>query len=57
MSNAWIRVAWREKEGGDDTNEENVLRWSCHIKRMDNGTIGKRVYEGECKGNRPVSKQ
>ena len=34
--------------------DERVSERFSHLERMENVKIGKRVYEGECMGSRPV---
>ena len=36
--------------------DESVLRWFGHIERMEKERIAKRVYVGECVGNRLVDR-
>ena len=40
----------------DKRIDEGVLRWFDSVKRMENDRIAKRVYVGECAGNRSVGR-
>ena len=38
-------------KGVDKKIDEGVLQWFSHVERMENDSIAKRVYEGECTGS------
>ena len=44
VPNAWIRELYRVMKGVDERIDENVLRWSGHVERMERERIAKRVY-------------
>ena len=40
----------------DERIDEGVLRWVCHVERIEKNRIPKRVYVGECAGNCSVGR-
>ena len=44
------------RKGLDERTDEGILRWFGHVERMERDRIAKRVYVGECAGNRSVSR-
>ena len=50
--NAWIRELFGVTKGVDKRIDEGVLRWFGLMQRMENYSIAKRVYVGECAGSR-----
>ena len=40
----------------DERSDEGVPRWFGHVDRMENHTIAKRLYVGECAGSRSVGR-
>ena len=53
--NARIRELCRVMKGVDERIDEGVLRWFDHVERMEEDSIAKRVYVGEC-GSRSVGR-
>ena len=43
-------------KGVDKRIDEGVLRWLCHVERMESDRIAKRVYVGKCAGSRSVDR-
>ena len=54
VPNAQIKEFCVVTKGVDERIDEGVLRWFCHVERMENDRIAKRVYVGECAGSRSV---
>ena len=48
VPNAQIRDLCGVTRGVEERIDEGVLRWFCHVKRMENDRIAKRVYVGVC---------
>ena len=51
-----IRELCGVTKGVDERIDEVMLWWFGHIERMENDSIAKRVYVGECAGSRSVGK-
>ena len=45
-----------QSEGLDERIDQGVLRWFCHVERMERDRIIKRFYVGECAGNLSVGR-
>ena len=43
-------------KGVDERIGKGVLQWLGHVERMENDRIAKRVYVGECAGNRSLGR-
>ena len=56
FQNAWIRQLCGVTKSVDEKIIDGVLRWFGHMERMNNYTIAKRVYVGECAGSRSVDR-
>ena len=56
VKNAQIRELCRGKKGLDERLGESMLRWFCHVERMERDRISKRVYVGECADSRSVGR-
>ena len=56
VPNALIRELCGETKGVNERIDEGILRWFGHLKRMENDRYAKRVYVGECAGNRLVGR-
>ena len=41
------------KKGVNERINVSTLRWFGHVERMDDSRLVKRMYSGECVGNRP----
>ena len=48
--NAQIRELCGVMKGVDKRINKGVLQWFGHVERVENDTIGKRVYVGVCDG-------
>ena len=46
--NLWIRELCKVTKEIDKWIDEGILWWFCHVERMENNKIAKRVYVGEC---------
>ena len=40
----------------DQRIDEGVLQWFGHVERMNNNSIAKRIYVGECAGTQSVGR-
>ena len=56
VPNAQIRQLCGVTKGIDEKIDEGVLQWFCHVERMENGMITKRVYVGECASSRSMGR-
>ena len=56
VPNASIRECCGVKKGLDERINGGVLRCFDHVERMERDRIAKRVYVGECAGNRSVGR-
>ena len=56
MRNEHIRGLCGVKKGVNEKINENILRWFGHMERMNRSRLVKRMYNGECVGNRPVGR-
>ena len=54
MWNEHIRELCGVKNGVNEKIAESVLRWFGHLERMDGNRLVKRMYNGECEGDRSV---
>ena len=54
--NARIRKLCEVRKGLDERIDEGMFRWFDHVERMEREQIAKRVYVGECAGNRSVGR-
>ena len=54
--NARIRKLYGVKKGLDERIDEGILRWFCHVERMERDRIAKRVYVGERADSRSVGR-
>ena len=54
MRNERIRGLCGVKKGVNERINESTLRWFGHVERMDDSRLVKRMYSGECAGNRPA---
>ena len=48
MLREWIEYRIKELYGLDERIDESIYRWFGYIERMENDSIGKRVYVGVC---------
>src|SRR5678816_2596871 len=44
------------KKGVNERINESMLRWFGHVERMKDIRLVKRMYSGECVGNRPAGR-
>ena len=56
VPNTQIRELCGVRKGLDERIDEGVFRWFSHVERMEIDRIAKRVYLGECVGNRSVGR-
>ena len=56
VPNAQIRQLYRMTKVVDKKIDENGLRWSDHMEKIENDRIAKRFYVGECGGSRSVGR-
>src|SRR5678815_2321686 len=56
MRNERIREWCGVKKGVNERINESMLRWFGHVERMNGSRLVKRMYSGECVGNRPVGR-
>ena len=56
IPNARINDLWGVRKSLDERIDESVLRYFGHVERMKKHRIAKRVYVGECAGNRSVGR-
>src|SRR5678815_1717427 len=56
MRNEHIRELCGVKKGVNERINECMLRWFGHVERMNDNRLVKRMYSGECVGNRPVGR-
>ena len=54
VPNARIRELCGVTNGVDERIDESLLRWLCHVERMEIDMITKRLYLGVCNGSRSV---
>src|SRR5678816_2500347 len=54
MRNERIRELCGVNKGVNERINESTLRWFSHVGRMDDSRLVKRMYSGECVGNRPA---
>ena len=54
--NARIRELCGMRKDIDERIDKDVLRWFGHVERTEIYRIAKRVYAGECTGNRSVGR-
>ena len=52
MRNEYIRGLCGVENGVKERICESILRWFGHLERMDESRLVKRVYRGECVGNK-----
>ena len=52
MRNEHVRELRVVKNGINEIIHENSVRWFGHMERMDDSRLVKRMYSGECAGNR-----
>src|SRR5678815_4314459 len=57
MRNERIREMCGVKKWVNERINESMLRWYGHVKRMNDSRLVKRMYSGECVGNRPAGRQ
>src|SRR5678815_4244908 len=57
MRNERIRVLFGVKNGVNERINESTVRRFGHVERMDDSRSVKRMYSGECVGNRPDGRQ
>src|SRR5678815_4819944 len=56
MRNERIRDLCGVKKGVNERINESMLRWFGHVERMNDSRLVKRMYSGECFGNRPAGR-
>src|SRR5678815_4204400 len=56
MRNESIRELCGVKKGVNERINESMLRWFGHVERMNGSRLVKRMYCGECVGNRPAGR-
>src|SRR5678815_4983448 len=56
MRNELIRELCGVKKGVHERINESMLRWFGHVERMNESRLVKRMYSGECVGNRPAGR-
>ena len=56
MMNEFIRELCGVEKGVKERIGESILRWFGHLERMDESRLVKRVYMGECVGNKRRSR-
>ena len=56
MRNERIRELCGVKKGINERINESTLRWFGHVERMNESRLVKRMYSGECVGNRPAGR-
>src|SRR5678815_1751450 len=56
IRNEGIRELCGVKKGVDERMNESTLRWFGHMERMNDSRLVKRMYSGECVGNRPAGR-
>ena len=44
------------RKGLDERIDEGVLRWFSHVEKKERDRIARRVYVGDCGGNRSVGR-
>src|SRR5678816_32877 len=54
MRNERIRKLSGVKKGVNERINASMLRWFGHVERMSDSRLVKRMYSGECAGNRPA---
>ena len=54
VPNAQVKELCGVTKGVDESIDEGVLRCFGHVERMEKDKIAKRIYVGECAGNRSV---
>src|SRR5678816_785926 len=56
VRNERIREWCGVKKGVNERINESMLRWFCHVERMNESRLVKRMYSGECVGNQPAGR-
>src|SRR5678816_3860301 len=56
IRNERIRELCGVKKGVNERINESTLRWFDHVERMNDSWLVKRMYSGECVGNRPAGR-
>src|SRR5678815_5828185 len=56
MRNERIRELCGVKKGVNKRINESMLRWFGHVERMNGSRLVKRMYSGDCVGNRPAGR-
>src|SRR5678815_5559529 len=56
MRSERIRELCGVKKGVNERINESTLRWFGHVERMNDSRLVKRMYSGECVGNRPAGR-
>ena len=56
VRNERIREWCGVKKGVNERINESMLRWFGHVERMNESRLVKRMYSGECVGNRPAGR-
>src|SRR5678816_1591708 len=56
IRNERIRELCGVKKGVNERINESTLRWFGHVERMNDSRLVKRMYNGECVGNRPAGR-
>src|SRR5678816_1567325 len=56
MKNERIRETCGVKKGVNERINESMLRWFDYVERMNDSRLVKRMYSGECVGNRPAGR-
>ena len=56
VRNELIREWCGVKKGVNERINESMLRWFGHMERMNDSRLVKRMYSGECVGNRPAGR-
>src|SRR5678815_4666944 len=56
MRNERIRELCGVKKAVNERINESMLRWFGHVERMNDSQLVKRMYSGECVGNRPAGR-
>ena len=56
VPNAQVKELCGVTKGVDESIDEGVLRCFGHVERMEKDKIAKRIYVGECAGNRSVGR-
>src|SRR5678816_3380272 len=56
MRNERITELCGVKKGVNERINESMLRWFGHVERVNDSRLVKRMYSGECVGNRPAGR-